>query len=69
MRGSYVFGDFCKPPITALRLEGGKVVAERDLGIRAAAASSFGEDADGELYIISLDGVVYRLDAVGGGAH
>ena len=26
-----------------------------------ASLSSFGEDADGELYLISLDGVVYKL--------
>ena len=62
LRGSYVFGDFCKPPITALRLEGGKAVAERDLGIQAAAVSSFGEDADGELYVVSQRDGVFRID-------
>jgi hypothetical protein len=37
-------------------------VAERDLGIRAAGIASFGEDSDGELYVVSQTDGVFRID-------
>jgi glucose/arabinose dehydrogenase len=59
--GAYVFGDFCVGRLKALVLEGGRVAAVRALGPRVPQLSSFGEDAAGELYALSLDGPVYRL--------
>jgi hypothetical protein len=47
--------------IEALRVEGGRVVGHRDLGPLVENLSSFGEDADGELYALSLSGGVYRI--------
>jgi hypothetical protein len=60
--GSYLFTDNCNPAIRAIRVEGGRVVAERDLGIRAAGIASFGEDSDGELYVVSQTDGVFRID-------
>jgi glucose/arabinose dehydrogenase len=58
--GTYVFADFCLGKIEGLRLDGDQVVHEQ-LGVAAGPVSSFGEDAQGELYILSLAGGVYRL--------
>ena len=58
--GTYVFADFCLGELEGLRLDGGKVVHEQ-LGAAVGAVSSFGEDAAGELYVLSLAGGVYRL--------
>ena len=58
LAGRYVFTDSCKGDLRALSPE--RRVAS--LGLNAAPVSSFGEDADGELYVLSLKGVVYRLD-------
>jgi glucose/arabinose dehydrogenase len=64
LRGVYLFTDTYKGNIHGLRLNGGKV-EEADLGTTApdAFVVSFGEDAAGELYVISLNGGVYRIDA------
>lgn len=59
--GSYVFADYCLGALEAIRVEGGRVAAHRELGPIVSAVSSFGEDARGELYAMSLRGGVYRL--------
>jgi glucose/arabinose dehydrogenase len=59
--GAYVFGDLCLGQIEALRVQGGRVVSHRALGPAVQNLSSFGEDARGELYAMSLDGALYRL--------
>ncbi len=61
--GSYVFGDYCNSTISAVRLEEGRVVFGRALGIAAPSISSFGQDAEGELYVISQTEGVFRIDA------
>lgn len=63
-RGRYFFGDFCQGRIWSFRLDGGAAVGlydhTDDFG-RVSDLSSFGEDADGELYAVSLSGTVYRI--------
>jgi len=59
--GAYLFGDLCLGRIEALRVEDGRVVDHRELGPVVENLSSFGEDADGELYALSLSGGVYRI--------
>jgi glucose/arabinose dehydrogenase len=59
--GSYVFGDFCNGRLQAFTVRNGRAVEHRDLGPVVQSLSSFGEDADGELYVLSLSGQVYRL--------
>jgi glucose/arabinose dehydrogenase len=62
LRGAYVYSDFCGGWIRAVRVHDGKVVQQVELA-EASAVASFGEDADGELYVLSLDGPVYRIVA------
>ena len=59
--GAFVFGDFCLGELEALRLRDGRVIDHRVLGPVVPNLSSFGEDARGELYAMSLGGVLYRL--------
>jgi hypothetical protein len=61
LRGSYVYGDFCDSRLRVVRLGGGRARGDRALGPRVDGTSSFGEDARGRLYVMSVDGPVYRL--------
>ncbi len=59
--GAYVFADFCQGRLEAFRLEDGQARGFDELGPEVANVASFGEDADGELYVLSLSGPVFRL--------
>jgi glucose/arabinose dehydrogenase len=61
LQGAYLFGDFYNPQIRVLKTRDGDVVAHRELGVEVPSLASFGEDADGELYALSLAGPVFRL--------
>jgi glucose/arabinose dehydrogenase len=63
--GAYLFSDNCLGGVAALRIRSGRVVSERGMGVKVSSPSSFGEDANGELYLLSLSGGVYRLAAAG----
>ena len=62
--GAYVFGDYCTSRLWALQISRGEVEF-RELGAEVFGGSlaSFGEDADGELYALSLNGTVARIVA------
>jgi glucose/arabinose dehydrogenase len=55
--GTYVFNDMCIGKLWGL--SGG---VRRDLGPTFSSGVSFGEDLTGELYAVSLDGPIYRID-------
>jgi glucose/arabinose dehydrogenase len=61
LRGAYLYGDYCSGWVRAARTRDGKVLEQRDLGLEVPGLSSFGSDAAGELYALSLAGGVYRL--------
>ncbi len=62
--GTYVFGDFCRGQVWGLITDDQGEAVRVDLGISVADGTlvSFGEDASGELYVLSFDGKVYRID-------
>ena len=60
-RGRYFFGDYCSGRIWSMKVVSGKARSVRPEGFRVSSLSSFGEDADGELYLTSLEGGVYKL--------
>ncbi len=67
--GAYLYTDFCRGGIDAIRLDpdGTEVVESHHWDLDVVRASSFGQDADGELYVLALtDGVVYKVVAAGG---
>lgn len=61
LRGAYVFGDFCDGVVRALVPDGATATDARAFDLRVPGLVSFGEDADGELYTLSLEGTVSRL--------
>jgi glucose/arabinose dehydrogenase len=59
-RGRYFFGDLCSGRIWTLRAGAGQGTM-RPTGLRVRLLTSFGEDARGELYLVSHKGNLYRL--------
>ena len=57
LAGTYVFGDFCSGEIFGLRAGSDRRCCSRP----AWQLASFGEDAAGELYVVDLDGALYRI--------
>jgi hypothetical protein len=66
LRGYYLYGDFCEGVVKGFRVRGGAAADRRTFGdLRVPSLSSFGEDSDGQMYAISLQGDVYRIVAAG----
>jgi glucose/arabinose dehydrogenase len=63
--GRYVYGDFCNAPLRSAKLRPDRAQGDRKLGLSVPGLSSFGEDARGRVYALSLNGPVYRLAAGG----
>ena len=65
LRGKYLYGDFCEGIIYGARLSSsGAAGNARVSGLpQIAALSSFGEDARGRVYVVSLGGAVSRIAA------
>ena len=70
LRGAYVYADYMMSSIFALRYEHGQVTAQGVLAHQAPEVKppwnivSFGEDQDGELYILCFDGKIRELGEV-----
>jgi glucose/arabinose dehydrogenase len=66
IRGQYFYSDFCSGFLRSFRFSGGGVSDEREWDVgQLGNVLSFGEDAGGELYILSRNGNVYRLVEAG----
>jgi glucose/arabinose dehydrogenase len=61
LQGVYVYGDYAVGTIWGFRYENGKVVQSGTLLAQPRTIASFAEDADGELYAINLDGLIYSI--------
>ena len=61
--GSYVFGDFCSGKIWSYTPDTDRTMLLIDSSLDI---STFSEDPDGEMYVVSLDGGVYALVESGG---
>jgi glucose/arabinose dehydrogenase len=74
LQGTYFFADFCSARIWSFRVVGGVVTSftERTAELDPPATninsiSSFGEDANGELYIVDQGGEIFRILPTEGG--
>ncbi|MEX2658775.1 MAG: PQQ-dependent sugar dehydrogenase, partial [Acidimicrobiales bacterium] len=65
LQGAYLFGDLATAQVWALPVDGTEVGERVDLGVGVEQGTlvSFGEDAEGEVYVISIGGSVTRLVA------
>ena len=63
--GTYFYGDYCTALVRSFRLQNGAAADQRDwtsaLSRGVEAISSFGVDADGEIYIVDHTGELYRV--------
>ncbi|MBA2282673.1 MAG: PQQ-dependent sugar dehydrogenase [Acidimicrobiia bacterium] len=62
--GHYVFGDYCGGQVRVLAVDDGGTVAEvGPFDLPVPQLVSFAEDLGGELYALSLEGGIFRIDA------
>ena len=64
LRGTYFYGDFCAGFVRSFRLVDGRAQEAASWPLLAPAGGqlvSFGEDAAGELYVVSLAGTVAKV--------
>ena len=59
--GRYLYGDFCAGELRSFVPRGGAARDDRALGLSVPSLTSFGEDAEGRIYVTSLDGPMFRL--------
>ena len=59
--GRYFYGDNCSGTVWSLRVVGGRARSVRREAFRLGGLSSFGEDARGELYAVTLNGRLWQL--------
>jgi putative heme-binding domain-containing protein len=63
LQGMYIFGDFETRRIWGLTQKDGRLTSLVELGRSPSRIAAFGEDNDGELFLVGHDpGVVYRLN-------
>ena len=59
--GRYVYADYCEGELRSLIPANPQAKGDRSLGLHVDSPVSFGEDAAGHVYVVSLAGPVYRL--------
>jgi glucose/arabinose dehydrogenase len=63
LAGTYFFGDYCEGFVRSFRYAGGQATDVRQWSLTGIdSVSSFGLDADGEVYVVDYDGELYRLE-------
>ncbi len=60
--GRYLFGDYCDGKIVSTAIANGQATDVRELGLTLPTLSTFGVDAEQQIYVAATDGGVYRLD-------
>ena len=64
MRGHYFYGDYCAGWVRSFRFSNGQAADQKTWDFGAIGnILSFGEDGNGELYVLSSNGNVYRMVA------
>ncbi|MDZ4865039.1 MAG: PQQ-dependent sugar dehydrogenase [Gemmatimonadota bacterium] len=63
LRGRYLYADYCGGWVRSFRFAGGAATDQRDEPALAPGGNitSFGEDAAGEVYVLTQGGSVYRI--------
>lgn len=64
IRGVYFYGDFCAGFVRSFRAVGGQATEQTEwplLNVGANGLTSFGEDAQGELYVTTQGGTIFKI--------
>ena len=61
LSGRYLYADLCTGEVRSVRLTRRRASGDRWEGIRVGYPVSFGQDARGRVYLVSLEGPVYRI--------
>ena len=61
LAGAYVYGDYCSGEIWALRYDGHELTDHLQLADTDIRITSFGQDRQGNLYVLSQDSGIFRL--------
>jgi glucose/arabinose dehydrogenase len=59
--GAFVYADYCNGEIRWLRQRDNEVTAKERLGVSGDSIASFGQDNDGELYVLSQSDGLFKL--------
>ena len=65
LRGRYLYGDHCRGRLFSAKLSAGRARLRHATSLRIKALTSFGEDAQGHVFVTSRRGGVYRITAAG----
>ncbi|MCH9017443.1 MAG: PQQ-dependent sugar dehydrogenase [Chloroflexi bacterium] len=63
LAGTYLYGDYCSGEIRGFRFENGEAAGDAMLIDSGLNITSFGEDRNGEVYVLTQRGRIYRLTA------
>ncbi|MGH9086147.1 MAG: PQQ-dependent sugar dehydrogenase [Acidimicrobiales bacterium] len=61
LRGTYLFADYCAPGIRGIQVDDGTVIDDRTWDLGADGLFSFGQDRDGEVFLLRSSGPVLKL--------
>jgi glucose/arabinose dehydrogenase len=61
LRGTYLFADYCAPGLRGIQVDDGTVIDDRTWALGADALFSFGQDRDGEVFLLRSSGPVLKL--------
>jgi hypothetical protein len=62
MRGNYLYGDYCSGRIWALFRQSDGSWVNNEVGAARGNLTTFGEGYDGELYLTTREGTLYRIE-------
>ena len=62
LHGAYVFADYCVGDLIALVQRDGALAEQALLDAHVDEVTSFAEDPNGELYVLSRAGSLFRID-------
>jgi glucose/arabinose dehydrogenase len=64
LKGFYLFADYCGGVVRGFKVQGGRAAETRTFDeLNTSNLSSFGVDSQGDMYLTSLGGDVYRITA------
>jgi glucose/arabinose dehydrogenase len=62
LQGRYFYSDYCGGYLKSLYASGGAILEQRDWATpRLASVVSFGQDGQGELYLVTAGGTIYKI--------